>query len=280
MKVAIIGTGRVGSTTAFLLVENEKIDKLVLIDRTKDDAEGLKMDMMGTFSNFGDKLIIGDYEDADNADIILITCGSFGAPKGSNLLAVNKPIIEELFTKIKPKKEAKLVIITTPVDKTALIAYKLSGLDKNNVIGFGGQLDVNRLKYLIYSDKKDFSKNIDVHYVGEHGGRGIPIFREEVSNRNKIIEKTRKYFSLYLAKIDASTYGTAKELTKLVESLLGRERVLDVSYYDEKYGTFITWPCVVNENGVKEPIKLDLTDEEKKEFEQLAKKMYGETMQE
>lgn len=270
MKIAIIGTGRVGSATAFCVAGNEKIRELILVNRTRKNADGLKSDLIGTYPNYGNKITIGDYETVNDTDIIIITCGSFGAPSGSSLWDVNKPIIVDIFRKIKPKKDAKIVVITTPCDKTAHLVWKLTGLDHKNIIGFGGQLDVNRLKYLIYSDIKNFSKEINANFIGEHGKRGIPIFRETVSNKDKIIENTKNYFSIFLAQYNASTYGTANELTKLIEALMSEEkRILNISYYDQNHKIFITGPCSVNENSVNEPIKLGLNDNEKKEFDKL-----------
>ena len=272
MKIAIIGTGRVGSTLTFRLVDNKKINKLTLINRTQKNAEGLKADLVATFPNYGNKITVGDFPDANDADIIVITSGSFGAPAGTSLWDVNKPIVEDIFKKINPKKDAKIIIITTPCDKTANLVLKLTGLKYKNIIGFGGQLDVNRLKYLIYSDINDFSKDIDVNFVGEHGKRGIPIFREPVSDRHKIIEETKNYFGLFLSDYNASTYGTANELAKLIEALMSKKKtVLNISYYNQDHEIFITWPCLINENGINKPIKIDLNDEEKKKLDELIK---------
>lgn len=270
MKIAVIGTGRVGSTTAFCLAESCKEDELILINRTKAKADGLKADLMGAFPELGGRIKTGTFSGANSADILLVACGAFGAPAGQSLFALNKPVIQELFSQIKPKRDAKLVVITTPCDLTAHLAWKLSGLDSKNVVGFGGQLDVNRLKYLIAQDTGDFSKELDVHFIGEHGKRGIPVFKETVSDNAKIVNETRNYFSLYLSAISASTYGTAKELARLVCALKSEKgEVLGVSYFDEKNGIFVTWPCLVSNQGVNRPVELQLTAEETQELGKL-----------
>ena len=272
MKIAIIGAGRVGSTTAFCLANNEKITELLLINRNPKRAEGLKADLVATYPEHGEKIKVGNVPDANDADIILLTCGSFGAPAGSSLWDVSKPIIEGIFSKIHPKKDSKIVVITTPCDRIAHLICKLSGLDPKNVFGFGGQLDVNRLKYMIFSETNNFSKKIDVNFIGEHGKRGIPVFKEDVPNREKIIEHTKNYFGLYLAEYKASTYGTGKELAKLAEVLMSEETtVLTVSHYNTNHGLFVTWPCSLNKDGVKEPVDLELKAEEQLEFDNLIK---------
>ena len=268
MKVAIIGTGRVGGTLALLLANNPKIDKLILINRTKETAEGLKMGLMGTFPETAPKVLIGEYKDAKEADIIFITCGVFGVPEGTNLFDVNKKILEEVFNGWKPKKDAKLAVIPTPVDEIVLIALKLSGLDPKNVIGFGGQLDVNRLKYLIYRDTGNLPK--EAYFVGVHGAAGIPIFRDKVSNRQQIAEDSKNYFKKFLSKLKISTHATSAELAKLFEALTNEEyTILDISYFDKNRKLFITWPCKVNRKGIKDIIDLKLSREEREEFDKL-----------
>ena len=272
MKIAIIGTGRVGSTTAYCLADNTRITELLLINRNPKRAEGLRADLVATYPEHGNKIKVGNFSDANNADILLITCGSFGAPAGSSLWDISKPIIDGIFSKIHPKKDSKIVVITTPCDRIAHHVCNLSGLDPKNVFGFGGQLDVNRLKYMIFSETNNFSKKIDVNFIGEHGKRGIPLFREDVPDRKKIIDHTKNYFGLYLAEYNASTYGTARELAKLAEVLMSeKDTVLTVSYYEPKYGLFVTWPYAVNKDGVKKPLDLELNDAEKTEFDNLMK---------
>lgn len=271
MKVAIIGTGRVGSTTAFCLVDYQNITELALINKTAKHAEGLKYDIIGAYPQQGNKIKVGNYNDANDADIIIVTCGSFGAPSGSTLWDANKLIIEEVFTKVKPKKSAKIVVTTTPCDRIAYLILKLTGLNYKNVIGFGGQLDVNRLKYLIAADTNNFSTSLQAYFIGEHGKRGIPIFRELVNNREKIIKDTRNFFSTYLAEYNASTYGTAGELANLVSALISSEgKTLTISYYEPKYEIFVTWPCKVSIKSIA-PVDLELKNEEKDEFDELMK---------
>lgn len=270
MHIVIIGTGKVGSVLALLLCKNPKITKLTLINRTREKAEGLKMDLMGSFPEYGEKILVGEYRDANEADIIFLTCGVFGAPSGRNLFDVNKEIIESVLRDVKPKKEAKIVLTTTPIDELAPLVMSLTRLEPAHVIGFGGQLDVNRLKFLVQKDHKDFSKEIKVHFIGLHGASGIPIFKEEVSDRKQLMHESRNFFKLFLSHLNISTLGTSSELAKLADMLMSeKEHVVDISYYDKERNLFITWPCIVNKNGVKEPINLDLSDEERKGFEEL-----------
>ena len=270
MKVAIVGLGRVGSTTAFNLIRNPRIKELWIIDKDKEIAEALFADFMGTYPDKGGKVKVGDYKDADDADVIGITAGVFGAPHGDEIWDLNKPIIDNIFSEIKPKKTAKIVVISTPSDVAAEYVQKITGLPHRQVIGFGGMLDANHLKYLMMKESGNFDDLIDAHFVGEHGPRGIPIFRDAVANRKQIVENTKKFYANFMAKGEASTFGTSHQLAKLIGSMI-REygSVRDISYYNEEYGFYVTWPCIVNTKGVEAPLPLVLTKEEKEEFEKL-----------
>lgn len=269
MKVALIGTGRVGSAAAFCMLPNQKITELILVNRTREKAEGLKMDLAAAFPQFGVKISVGGADEAGDADVVVFTSGFFGAPAGKSMLDVNKPVVEEFFKDFEPKKKCKVVITTTPIDQLAKVALELTGLEKKNVMGFGGQLDANRLRYLVMRSRNDYSLNFEAHYIGEHGKRGIPIFRERVLERQGVIEETKNYFGKHLAKSGASTYATAAEITKLVDALLSEEgAVLDVSHYNGAKKIFITWPCIVNKDGAR-PIDLELSEEERKAYEAL-----------
>lgn len=272
MKVSVIGIGRVGSALAFCLAGNKSIDKLVLVNRTKYRAEGLKMDLMGSFPSLGNKISVGGYSDVNDSDIVVLTAGCFGSPDGRSVYDVNKEVVENVFQNIYLNKTCKIIFTTTPVDEIALDILRLSELDSRNVIGFGGQLDVNRLKYLIYRDIGNFSKDIEASFIGVHGSSGIPVFRQKVSDRDGIIYESKNYFRLYLSKLEMSVYGTASELAKLVNLLMSNEeRVVPVSYYDEEKKLFINWPCIVSKKGVLGPINLDLSEDEREEFDKLIK---------
>jgi len=270
MKIAIIGTGRVGSTTAFCLAQKNNFDELVLINRTKEKTQNLKMELMSSFPGLGNKIKSGDYKDANDADIVLISCGVYGAPKGQNLCDVNGPMIEEIMSKLNLKKESKLIVITTPVDRTVLVALKKSGLPNNQVIGFGGQLDVKRLKWVICNAIGNFENDFEAHYIGEHGNRGIPVFDVNVPNKEGVAKQSKGFFMQHISGSGIAYYAPAREISILIDALTKeQETVLDVSYYNEKEQIFITWPCKINKDGIKEAIELNLSEEQKKEFDGL-----------
>ena len=270
MNVAIIGLGRVGATTASHLLELPDITRLSLISRDQDKSLGLKHDLAGTFPSSIRKIECGSFDLASSADVIVITSGEFGAPAGTSLWEVNKPIIENICEQLNPKATAKIVVITTPSDRNAKLVSDCLDLPTSQVFGFGGQLDVNRLQFVLSSAGYEIEKS-KLAFIGEHGKRGIPIMPKDLES-DEIIADSQGYFGKYLAKTNSSTYGTARELAFLVKALGKSEStILSVSYYESKYDLFVTWPCEISNEGLIRSIDLDILDSHREQLDQLIK---------
>ena len=270
VKVSVIGLGKVGSALAFCLAR-DNFD-LLLVSRNKEKALGIKMDLIGAFPNQGNKINAGSLEDVFDSDVVVFTAGEAAFPSGG-LVEANERLVKETFAKLKLNKKSRLVVITTPVDRMAELAWRISGLDASKVIGFGGQLDLNRLKYLICEDLKDFSKEVNCAFVGEHGKNGIPVFRQVVSDRKKLSDSAKNFYSQFLAPFEAPVFAVGKELSDLVKALsVKKETVLTVSHFDEKTGLFLTWPCRLSEKGVLGTMRVEMNDEEKKDLASLVLK--------
>jgi len=272
MKVAIVGLGRVGSRIAFCLMENKNVDEILLINRTMETAEGLYLELSSAFPNLAKKIKVSYFEDAEKADIVVIASGipQFPLQKRIDLLKTNEKIINEVFDMIKIKDSAILLVITNPVDLISYIAWKRSGLKPSQVIGFGGYLDTNRLKYLISKETGKDPEKIDCYVIGEHGEDQIPIFREDVLNKEEIIYGVRNYIQDVISKIGASMFAPAKLACDMVDAVIKDEKkVFCVSHYDKKYGMFITWPCIIGKNGIVKACDVKLTNDELNSFKKL-----------
>ncbi|MEM5781681.1 MAG: hypothetical protein QXD43_00585 [Candidatus Aenigmatarchaeota archaeon] len=272
MKVAIVGLGRVGSRIAFCLMENKNIDEILLINRTMETSEGLYLELSSAFPEFAKKLKVAYFEDAKEADIVVIAAGipQFPMQKRIELLKTNEKIINEVFDLIKIKNTAIILVITNPVDIISYIVWKRSGLNSNQIIGFGGYLDTNRLKYLISKETGKEPNKIDCYVIGEHGEEQIPIFREEVLNRDEIVFGVRNYIQDVISKIGASMFAPAKLVCDMVNTIIKDEKkVYCVSYYDKNYGMFITWPCIIGRNGIIKKVNINLNQKEEEEFKKL-----------
>lgn len=295
-KVVIIGTGMVGMSYAYSMVNQGTCEELVLIDLDKERSIGEAMDLNHGL-NFGNrkmKIYAGDYSDCNDAYIICITAGAIQGEGETRLDLLNKntKIMKNIIDSIKTSGfEGILLIATNPVDIMTYVAAKLSGYDKHKVIGSGTTLDSSRLRYIL-SEKLDVnSKNIHAYVMGEHGDsqfvawsyalQGVqPIYQIASKEDSTIkfedltkIEDEVKNVAYEIIKRKKSTYyGIGMALTAVTKSILENENsILTVSaYLNGEYShedVYIAVPSVVNKDGVREVIQLPLEEEEKEKFD-------------
>lgn len=173
-KVVIVGTGMVGMSYAYSMVNQGACEELVLIDINKERARGEAIDLNHGLSFAPRKMNIyaGDYSDCKDAYIICITAGAIQTEGETrlDLLHKNSKIMKSIIDEIKKSGfDGILLIATNPVDIMTYVAQKLSGFDKSKVIGSGTTLDSARLRYTL-GEKLDVNpKDINAYVMGEHG---------------------------------------------------------------------------------------------------------------
>ncbi len=172
-KITIIGAGSVGSTIAYALSSTDFASEIVLIDINKEKVEGEVMDIaQGTCFRDPISLIAGDYEDAKDSDIVIITSGIARKP-GQTRIELNKTNVEILksitpeIVRVCPK--ALYIIVSNPVDVMTYVFTKISGLPENQIIGSGTILDTARLRCGLSEHFHVAQKNIHAYVYGEHG---------------------------------------------------------------------------------------------------------------
>ena len=179
-KLVMIGTGAVGSTTAYTLLLRNRVDELVLIDANHAKAAGDALDMNhGMPFVGGAKLWAGTYADCVGADIIIITAGAAQKPGESrtDLLQRNADIFDSIIKQILPyNQDAILLIATNPVDIMSYVALKKSGWPVHRVIGSGTLLDSARFRYLLGKELKIDPRSVHAHIIGEHGDSELPVW--------------------------------------------------------------------------------------------------------
>lgn len=294
-KVVIIGTGMVGMSYAYSMVNQGTCEELVLIDIDKDRAQGEAMDLNHGL-NFGDrimKIYAGDYKDCSDAYIICITAGAIQNEGETRLDLLNKntKIMKNIIGNIKESGfNGILLIATNPVDIMTYVAYELSGYEKGKVIGSGTTLDSSRLRYML-SEKLDVnSKNIHAYVMGEHGDSQFVAWSYALQGVQPIYQIASKYSNLTFDDLDkiedevrnvayeiikrkkSTYYGIGMALTAITKAILENENsILTVSsYLRGEYGhndVYIAVPSVVNKNGVERVIELALDKEEKSKFD-------------
>ena len=153
-KIAIIGTGLVGSSTAFSLITQGVCDEILMIDINEERALGEVMDLNHCieYLNRNTKVTKGSYEQCGDVDIIVITAGAPPKPGQTRLdtLALSAKIAESIVNPImKSGFQGHFIVISNPVDMIAYHVYKISGLPKSHIIGTGTSVDSARLKNFI-----------------------------------------------------------------------------------------------------------------------------------
>ena len=299
-KVVLIGTGMVGMSFAYALVNQGGIcNELVLIDINKKRALGEAMDLNHglAFAKSNMKIYAGDYSDCRDANIIVIAAG-VAQKEGEtrlDLLQRNTEVFRSIITPVvKSGFDGIFLVATNPVDIMTRVTYELSRFGASRVIGTGTTLDTARLRYLLGDYFTVDPKNIHAYVIGEHGdSEFVPfsqvmlatksvmgILEDERNNyclndMQKLEEQVRTSAYKIIEAKNATYYGIGMSITRIIKAILGDENsVLTVSAkLCGEYGTkdiFIGVPAIIGRNGVKEILELTLTDEEKEKFRQSA----------
>ena len=293
-KVVLVGTGMVGMSYAYSLLNQNVCDELVLIDLNKQRARGEAMDLNHglAFSAANMKIYAGEYEDCSDADIVVICAGVAQRP-GETRLALLKRNAVVFRSIIEPVTasgfDGIFLVATNPVDIMTKITYMLSGFNPRKVLGSGTALDTARLRYLLGQYLKIDPKNVHAYVIGEHGdSEFVPWSQAQVATKSilelceenpeidgeklKEIEKEveEAAYQIIEAK-NATYYGIGMALTRITKAILGDENsILTVSaMLRGEYGqtdVFSGVPCIINKNGVRKVMTLSLTQEETKRF--------------
>lgn len=297
-KVVLIGTGMVGMSFAYALVNQGGIcNELVLIDVNKERANGEAMDLNHglAFAKSNMRIYAGDYKDCKDADIVVIAAG-VAQREGEtrlDLLQRNTEVFRSIISPVvKSGFDGIFLVATNPVDIMTRVTYELSRFGASRVIGTGTSLDTARLRYLLGDYFTVDPKNIHAYVIGEHGdSEFVPLSQVmlatksvteiladekndyKIEDMQSIEEQVRTAAYKIIEAKRATYYGIGMAITRIIKAILGDENsVLTVSAklcgeYDSK-NVFIGVPCIIGRNGVKEIVELSLTDEEKEKFQQ------------
>lgn len=292
-KVSIIGTGRVGSTLGYLLASEKGVDQLVFVDEIKSLAEGVALDISNAYPESSLKIFSGDISAANNSDIIIISASAPADQKikiRMELLGVNKPVIEKIFSALTLNKKTIVIMVTNPVEPLCSYAASISDLPPESIIGFGNSLDVARLKSILSKKTKLHSSRIDVTVLGEHGENMIPVFSSAKIggkpielynlNTNKITNLLKDEGRKVRQLTGGVRFGAARQLFELVQSILkGRNKTIPVCLYVKKnshYGVedvFISLPAIISSKGVSDIVEIPISPSEKERITILSRSL-------
>ncbi|MDQ0224872.1 L-lactate dehydrogenase [Metabacillus niabensis] len=290
-RVALIGTGFVGSSYAFALLNQGVTEELVLIDLNKEKSEGDAMDLNHglAFAPNPTKIWYGSYKDCESADIVVLCAGANQKPGETrlDLVAKNLKIFKSIVSDVMNSGfNGIFIVATNPVDILSYAVWKYSGLPQSRVIGSGTILDTARFRYLLGEHFNVDTRNVHAYIIGEHGDTELPVWshadiggipileslNDEKEKLEEIFVNVRDAAYHIINRKGATYYGIAMGLVRLTKAILNNENsILTVScYLDGEYGVndvYIGVPAIVNRDGIKKVIELRLNEEEKSKFE-------------
>ncbi len=298
-KVVIVGTGMVGMSYAYCLLNQSICDELVLIDVNKTRAEGEAMDLNHglAFANSSMTIYAGEYGDCADADIVVICAGVAQKPGETrlDLLKRNAQVFRSIVDPVTASGfNGIFLVATNPVDIMTRITCVLSGFNPRRVLGSGTALDTARLRYLLGDYLKVDPRNVHAYVMGEHGDSEFvpwsqallstkPILELCSENDNisrekltQIAEEVRTAAYKIIEAKNATYYGIGMALTRITKAILGDEHsVLTVSAMMRgdfgQRDVFVGAPCIINQNGIQKVLPLSLTDEEMEQMDSSCK---------
>ncbi len=288
--ISIIGSGKVGATTAAFLMLGEADNKIVLVDIVQGLPQGEALDLNHAAAILGKSVnVVGSnsYEDIKGSDIVIVTAGLARKPgmTREELAGKNAEIVAGVADQIKKYAPNSIVIITTnPLDAMVTVLYKRLGFPRNRVIGFSGVLDSRRMAYYASQYIGVSPASIVPLVLGQHGenmypvpelssvyGKSLKDFLTE-EQYNKVVKDTieagaqitnlRKY---------SSNWGPAAGLLLMVDAIKkDRKLIVEASVLlDGEYGVkdvFAEVPVVLGKDGAEKIIEVPLNAQQRELF--------------
>ena len=296
-KITVIGAGNVGATIAYTLSLDDVASEIVVIDINKDKVEGEVMDIVqGTSFREPISVIAGDYADAADSDIVIITSGVGRKPGQTriDLAQTNVNILKSITPEIvKYAPKALYVIVANPVDVMTYVFTKISGLPESQIMGSGTILDTSRLRYDLSDHFKIAQNNIHAYVFGEHGdtsfipwsiasvsGCDLHAYEELMLERGGICEPLDKEATLkyvqksggeIIAKKGATFYAVSVSVMKILKKLTAAYDSFATvsSMMHGEYGVddvCLSAMTVIGPDGVKGKVPVELTAEEQEKM--------------
>ena len=285
-KVTVVGSGNVGATVARSIADKELAD-VVVLDILEGVPQGKGLDMLEACPVEGsDARVLGtnDYADTAGSDIVVITAGLARKPGMSrdDLLHKNHAIIKSVTEQVMTHSpDCILMPVTNPLDAMAQVAYRVSGLPRERVIGMAGVLDSARMRAFIAQALDVSVENTHAFVLGGHGDTMVPLPRystvagipiTELMDRatvDAIVKRTAQGGAeiVKLLGTGSAYYAPASAVVEMVEAVLkDKKKILPCSVFLKgEYGIhdlFVGVPCKLGANGLEEIVQITLTPDE------------------
>lgn len=288
-KIAVVGAGFTGATTALMLAQKELGD-VVLVDipQLENPTKGKALDMMEASPVQGfDSNIIGtsNYEDIQDADMVIITAGIARKPGMSrdDLVNTNAGIMKSVSENVaKYAPNSTILVLSNPVDAMTYVCYKTTGFPRNRVIGQSGVLDTARFNTFVAQELNISVEDVSGFVLGGHGDDMVPLVRYSYAGGipleklipadrlEAIVARTRTGGGeiVNLLGNGSAYYAPAASLVQMAEAILkDKKRILpSIAYLEGEYGynnMYLGVPTVLGGDGIEKIIELELTESEK-----------------
>lgn len=291
-KIVVVGSGFVGSTTAYTIMLGGLFQEIVIVDINEKKAEGDALDIAhGVALKKPVNVYSGSYSECKDADIVIITAGANQSPGETrlDLLKKNSAIIKNITENIMKYAPSDVILltVTNPVDILTYITYKVSGLPKNQILGSGTVLDTSRLKYLISRKTGIDARNCHTYIIGEHGDSEVAAWsitniggmsmqeyhaftgKCSADDLKTMYESVKNSAYEIIEKKGATFYAIAVAVARIVECIAGDENsILTVSsVFDGQYGisdVCLSVPTKVGGGGIEKVLEVPFSKEEMK----------------
>jgi malate dehydrogenase len=274
MQVTVVGTGNVGAGLIFRLGAISAIDTVQVMSRNQGNARAAIMDLASAAPEAAMKFSFEQGDGIAESDVIVITAGVNQKGKTADEThGDNLEICRSVLKKASLKSSAVVICIGTPVDYITAQVQKECGLPSRQVMGFGGDLDTNRLRYILQQrgNPDEFAQA-----VGEHGPNAVPVYQGE-QEYSAVAEELRGFWSILAGGVDVvRNIATAELLYALVDSVVNDSMAAhNICAMHPEHGIYLTWPFKVGKFGVEEPLPLMLGDQAFSQLQSLVAQRRG-----
>ncbi|MBM2851625.1 MAG: lactate dehydrogenase [Candidatus Nitrosotenuis sp.] len=289
--ISIIGSGKVGSAVGFLC-GSFSLDNIVLINRYEKKAIGEALDISNAIPESSSISITGtsDYSKIKDSKVVVVTASSgVHLQSRTEIMYDQAKMIQKIASNIaKYAPDAKILMITNPVDVLVYVIQKEASFSSKNVIGVASNLDSSRFRYLLAQEfGTNQSKIQDAIVMGEHDDTMVPIFSRvkydgkpvtdllDDAQISKITLDVRNYWKYLRDYKGHSAFGIAKNTFDIINSII-KDETLDVPasvLLDGQYGlsdVCVGVPLTINKNGVVKIHQIEITQNEKESLSKSA----------
>lgn len=292
-KVTVVGVGQVGMACAFSILTQNVSSEIVLVDVVADKLKGEMMDLQHglTFMKHAKVNASTDYAATANSRLCIVTAGARQKEGESrlNLVQRNTDIFKGIIPNlIKYSPDTILLIVSNPVDILTYVAWKLSGLPKNRVIGSGTNLDSSRLRFLMSQRLNLSPSSCHGWIIGEHGDSSVAVWSgvnvagvrlRDLNPALGSVEDKENWEDLHRQVVQSAyeviklkgytSWAIGLSVAALAQTMLRNGfnihavSTLVNGQHDIDKDVFLSLPCVLSENGVTHIVKQPLTSSEK-----------------